>query len=667
MVTSARTRFRHARFYITFRCNARCGYCNVWQDPIFLGHDELGPGDLQRCLDQIRELGVEYVDFTGGEPSLHRQLAIAVRHAKEIGLSVEVTTNALRFDNHADNIMPYVDILNISLDTLSAERYHAIRGVDALGRTVALVERLRGQNARNIKLIAVVTNQTVAGMDDLISFAQANRVPVYLSPMFEYFEGQSECRDSHITTRSLLEKGPSRELMPQTTAPTQQTGDRARLLAAVRAHAHTPYTIVNLHFLRHIETLDPTTPTACGAGSRILTIGPDGRLLLPCYHEWNSSLAWDRPYLGLIEDPEFVRVRDTEVGQRPGCRRCAVFPYIGLASSYRLTVEFLVQAVTTEINKIKSCLQGLDDSWASAEKDLGGATERLLGHIAGLSLRPGTHPDELYYFSAAAGRGAVSDLAAGPVSVEEVLADHANEDCWRVQRTPHRIARQLYVSVLPALVALADGGVADARHLALTSPHAHLCLWEAWLDLFLPGSSTGSSRRSRAELTRWCLRAGDMLATWAQADAARSVAAIAMLTDAPVERLKKWGGVTGHEEELFFAKVVMRGLGTARRMELAPIFSSPLAAVLIQQRADPQPKRPRRVQHADFMRAANGDPEELANLSALGWWHCLAGDTLAFRKLVREWKATSGSNSRLPEGMLLAAELHAPAAPLLVR
>ena len=24
------TRFHHARFYITFRCNARCGYCNVW-------------------------------------------------------------------------------------------------------------------------------------------------------------------------------------------------------------------------------------------------------------------------------------------------------------------------------------------------------------------------------------------------------------------------------------------------------------------------------------------------------------------------------------------------------------------------------------------------------------------------------------------------------------
>jgi MoaA/NifB/PqqE/SkfB family radical SAM enzyme len=686
MGDSARTRFRHARFYITFRCNARCGYCNVWQDPVFFGHDELAPDDLRRCLDQVRELGVEYVDFTGGEPSLHRHLAVAVRHARQIGLRVEVTTNAIRFARHADDIVPYVDALNISIDTLSAQRYHAIRGVDTLHRTVTLVERLRSQQAANIKLIAVITSQTLAGMDDLIGFAQANKVPVYLSPVFEYFDGQSEYRE-----RTRAPK-PGRPSGRPVTPPAGLPVDRGRLLAAVRARTHTPYTIVNLDFLRLIETLDPSAPTACGAGSRILTVGPDGRLLLPCYHEWNSSLGWDRPYRDLVQDPEFVRVRDTEVGQLPGCRSCAVFPYIGLASSYRLTVDFLVQAVTTEINKLKSCLHGLDGPWQPAPDGLGPATQQLLDRLAGLSLRPGTHLDELYHFSAVPGRGAASDLAAGPVAVEEVLADHANEDCWRVQRTPHRLARQLYLSVVPALAALAGRGSAEARRLALDSLRAHLCLWEAWLDLFPPAGSAGPSGRGRAELTEWCLQAGDLLAAAVPAgeplaggqagerlsgpggdllaggglaDAARSVTAIALLTDIPAARLFQWGGLASHPDELFLASMLMRGLGMARRTALAPCFSKTLARVLARPRQpDQRSRHPGTGPEADLARAADGDPAELANLRGLGWRHCMAGDTMAFRRLVRAWKAASdGDDSGRLERMLLAAELGVDAEP----
>jgi hypothetical protein len=46
--------------YLTFRCNSRCGYCNVWQDPVFDGHQELTADGLRRCLDELAELGVTY-------------------------------------------------------------------------------------------------------------------------------------------------------------------------------------------------------------------------------------------------------------------------------------------------------------------------------------------------------------------------------------------------------------------------------------------------------------------------------------------------------------------------------------------------------------------------------------------------------------------------------
>jgi MoaA/NifB/PqqE/SkfB family radical SAM enzyme len=642
-----RTRFRHARFYITFRCNARCGYCNVWQDPVFFGHTELGPDDLCRALDDLRELGVEYVDFTGGEPALHRQLSVAVRHAKRLGMATEVTTNAIRFAADADDIVPYVDTLNISLDTLSAERYHAIRGTDTLDRTLALVERLRGQGTANLKLISVVTRQSLPGLKDVITFAQDHRIPVYLSPMFEYFAGQDEVRDPARTMRSLrLLEVNGRPAGDQPSRPVPAGGADRELIAAVRDHTHTPYALVNLAFLRHMETLDPSEPTVCGAGSRIVTIGPDGRVLLPCYHEWDGSLTWDRPYSEVVREPEFVRVRDEEVGLRDGCRRCAVFPYLGLAISYRLTSDFLVQAVSEEIGKIKPFLRDLGDPPDTSA--LRSGTDALLARIDRLRLRPGTHLDELYHFEAR--NGLSSDPANGPVAVEEILADHAHEDCWRVQRTPHRLVRLLYSDILPAL---AESG---PRRLLPAALSVHLAVWHTWLNRFRP--DTGAESAAYAELAAWCGEAGDALVAAGRRSAARSVAALALLTDLPAARLAAWGGLAGHRDELSLATMVRDGLPPERREALAACFGPDVAERLASGAVPGRLDVHADVREPDLDRAATGDPAELAALRALARSHALTGDTAALRALVRSWKAAAaGGDPERAEHLLLAAGL----------
>ena len=211
---------------------------------------------------------------------------------------------------------------------------------------------------------------------------------------------------------------------------------------AVRRRMYHPFTVVDLAFLRHLETIDPSTPTTCGAGTRIVTVGPAGQLLLPCYHEWSDSLSWDRPYRQLVLDPEYLRVAGEEVGQRPGCRRCAVYPYLGLATSYRCTREFLAQAVSAELGKIKSLLDaGLPCREAMVEPT--DDALRLLERLEGLTLDDGVGVDERYAVWAEPGVGARTDLSADPVAVEELLSDHAGEDCWRLQRTPHRLVRAL--------------------------------------------------------------------------------------------------------------------------------------------------------------------------------------------------------------------------------
>ena len=652
------TRFRHARLYITFRCNARCGYCNVWQDPVFTGQPELDADGLRRCIDQLRSLGVTYLDLTGGEPALHRQLTVAVQHAADLGMTVEVTTNAIRFTPVMDAVVPYVATLNISLDTLSAQRYHAIRGTDTLHRTVALVERLRGEWPDvTVKLITVVTRENAADLDEVIAFAQKHRMPVYLSPMFHYFAGQRSTRDPDRTARSLpvveVNGSPS---------PTRDVGDMhaQETVDIVRRLVYQPFTIVNLASLRHLETMDPTSPTICGAGTRIVTVGPAGQLMLPCYHEWDHSLEWGRSYSELVRDPEYQRVTREEVGLRPGCRRCAVYPYLGLAASYRCTREFLTQALSAELGKIKALLDGgvaNRDAVAAPTQDL----LRLLARIDKLALGSGTGIDERYAVRAEAGIGARSDLSTRPVAVEELLSDHAGEDCWRVQRTPHRLVRALYVHVIPALVDLARGGHEQAWALAARAPAVHLALWQVLLDLL--GSRGAALALDRECAVQWCQDAVQVLAndSAGRRPAARAaINGLGALVGVPAASLLAAGDLSADPERLLVAKFV-RMLPDSRQQELADLLPRPTAAG---PGAVGLAAPARDLRDDELAAAAAGESEPLTQLCLRAAAVARAGDTGSLRRLLGRWNRsvdeTIGSAGAQPlQDVLLAKELAA--------
>ncbi|MFB9903384.1 radical SAM protein [Allokutzneria oryzae] len=583
-MATAPTRFRHGRLYITFRCNARCGYCNVWQDPVFDGHQELTADGLRRCLDELAELGVSYVDITGGEPALHKEMVAAVTHAHSLGMAVDVTTNAIRFPRQAREIVPLVSTMNISLDTLNAQRYHDIRGTDTLDRTVELVGALRSDGARNLKLICVVSGQNVDELDDVVSFAQRHEVPVYLSPMFSYFSTQSEVRPAGSIKQLKLAAVNGRNAA--SAAPAQTSVPSSVLIERVAERRYDPATVVSLAFLHHLRTMDPATVTACGANSRILTIGPSGQVMLPCYHEWDGSIAWDRPYREIVADPELIRVRDSEVGSRPGCRTCAVFPYLGLPMSYRFTTSFLVQAFSEELVKLKRRVGALGEDHRRRLLERSAA---LLAEVEthSASMRAGEHLDELYHFEAANG---LVRTDFGVIAVEELLADHSHDDCWRVHRSPHRLVRLLYAEILPAL---GDSPlVAEALDVQL----------DCWDILFLGGAESAD------RLASWCSRVFEVLG------GNRAVGLLALFSSLPVSSIPS---VAGHPEELLARKL----LSPDRRAEAAALFSPLVPSTVDLSEAVPTPEE-----------ARSGDrvPRFVAALREL--------DTTGLRHAVRRWK-----------------------------
>ncbi|ROO62697.1 4Fe-4S single cluster protein [Micromonospora sp. Llam0] len=77
---------------ITGRCQLECRHCYAASGPSG-GHGSMTAVDWRRVIDQAVELGVEMVQFIGGEPTLHPDLPDLLRHALAAGLEVEVFSN----------------------------------------------------------------------------------------------------------------------------------------------------------------------------------------------------------------------------------------------------------------------------------------------------------------------------------------------------------------------------------------------------------------------------------------------------------------------------------------------------------------------------------------------------------------------------------------------
>ncbi len=139
----------YLRVSVTDRCDFRCSYC--LSDPVtFVAKSEvLRLEELERLCRAFVELGVRRLRLTGGEPlirpgfmGLARALGAMIGPA---GLTeLTLTTNAVRLREMAVELAECgIRRVNISLDTLDAERFRALTRHGSLERVLAGIEAAR--------------------------------------------------------------------------------------------------------------------------------------------------------------------------------------------------------------------------------------------------------------------------------------------------------------------------------------------------------------------------------------------------------------------------------------------------------------------------------------------------------------------------------------------
>ncbi len=116
-------------FELTYGCNLRCVHC---YNPTHkaLPH-ELSKGEIFSILDQIADLGILHLHFTGGEPLVRPDAIEIYTHAKRLGLILHLITNATRVTPAVAEALQGLDFddINVSIYGATQIAYERVTGV----------------------------------------------------------------------------------------------------------------------------------------------------------------------------------------------------------------------------------------------------------------------------------------------------------------------------------------------------------------------------------------------------------------------------------------------------------------------------------------------------------------------------------------------------------
>ena len=281
-------------YYVTYRCNATCSFCDIWERP----SPYVTPENVRDNLRDLKKLGVKVVDFTGGEPLLHRQLPELLTEAKQQGFITTLTTNALLYPKYAERLRGLVDMLHFSLDSPVADEHDRSRGVKCFDKVLESIQIARSLGERPDILFTVFernVHQIKAMYDDV---CQPNDLVLILNPVFDYNAVETGDQLSETALEQMTRWGKQKNV-----------------------YLNDGFITLRRDGGNHIEK------PVCRAASTTLVISPENKLVLPCYHLGLKELPINGDLYTLYNSVEVQKLVALE-GRLPACEGCAINCYM---------------------------------------------------------------------------------------------------------------------------------------------------------------------------------------------------------------------------------------------------------------------------------------------------------------------------------------------------
>lgn len=212
----------YVRMSVTDRCDFRCVYCMAEEMTFLPKSSILTLEEIERIAAAFVDLGVTKIRLTGGEPLIRQNvLSLFQNLGKLPGLKdLVTTTNGSKLNKLAQPLKDAgVKRINISLDSLNAERFQQLTRHGKLDTVIEGIDAAREAGFEQIKLNAVIIKgRNDDEVIDLVNFAKEKAIDLSfieempLGVITEHNRGESLCTSDEV--REIIQQ--RYELIPDT-------------------------------------------------------------------------------------------------------------------------------------------------------------------------------------------------------------------------------------------------------------------------------------------------------------------------------------------------------------------------------------------------------------------------------------------------------------------
>lgn len=173
-----------AQIELTLRCNASCPFCSFPLMPHSLSSNEMTTDQVKFIIDQIADLGVNCLSFTGGEPTLRKDLPELIYYTGIVHDFINgIATNGYLMPKlfKENGKLEGLDYILLSLDYPTPDLHDRKRGIKVFDKVLETIELA---TKRDVKVIisTVVMKDNLSLLEKVCELAEKLNCSIELFP-----------------------------------------------------------------------------------------------------------------------------------------------------------------------------------------------------------------------------------------------------------------------------------------------------------------------------------------------------------------------------------------------------------------------------------------------------------------------------------------------------
>jgi len=157
--------------HITNECNLRCKHCYASAGKKL--ENELSLREIKKLIDDLYDLGTQYIILSGGEPLIHKGFFNILKYCNNKKIHTMITSNGTLLNNKTVRKLKafnYLDSIQISIDSHLPKRHNEFRGTKNAFELAIKGLKACKENGLKVSIMTTLSKYNIDNMGKMLEF-----------------------------------------------------------------------------------------------------------------------------------------------------------------------------------------------------------------------------------------------------------------------------------------------------------------------------------------------------------------------------------------------------------------------------------------------------------------------------------------------------------------